>query len=266
MHCLACRGITRLFCAVLVTTCLFLESSVYGQVNTEAMRRLVVEPGWHNSLSLSAAYSSGNTDFLSLRTRVRSDYTHQQLHTFLVANLQQAEKDGKSFTSKGFVHMRGIYSAHPRAMVEAFVQKQFNESLLLDDRNLLGGGVRLALILPQGDEQKSGIRLYLGIGAMLENETLTQGDEPETTLVRSTNYLTGSWRLDERVMLSGTTYIQPALSELSDIRVLTDANLRFELTKRLSFSTRLNLRYDSEPPLELDGMDVELLQGVSYDF
>ena len=61
-------------------------------------------------------------------------------------------------------------------LLESFVQKQFNESILLSDRNLAGRGVRFALHPPSAR-----FNLYLGIGAMWEHERINDTNIGEIT-------------------------------------------------------------------------------------
>ena len=246
---------------------LALSSIAYTQVNTEAMRRLDLEQGWHNRLGLSLDYSSGNTDVLTLKTSFRSDYVWKSSHTFAVTNFKLGRKDGKSYTNKGFIHLRGIRAFNQILMIEGFLQKQFNESIRLDDRELAGGGFRFIVMHP-GKKSKylSLLYLYVGIGAMWEYERLDLDQEMETELFRSTNYITGRLALAKRVTASATCYLQPALERPSDYRVLLETNLRLSITDNLAFNNELSLRYDSDPPVSVESSDLEIVHGISYSF
>ncbi len=250
--------------------CLFLlaiSGIASAQVNTEAMRRLDLGPGWYNKLGLSMDYSAGNTDVLTLKTSFRSDYVWQKSHTFVVTNFKLGRKDGKSFTNKGFVHLRGMRLLSGLFMIEGFLQKQFNESIRLDDRELAGGGFRIVIMHPnKTSKYLSLLYLYLGIGAMWEYEELDIHEGMETELFRSTNYVTGRLNLNKRVVASATCYFQPALEQLSDYRILLEAGLRLGITGNLTFDNELSLRYDSDPPAGIEKSDLEVVHGVSYSF
>lgn len=237
--------------------------------NAETMRQMELEPGWYNSIALDLTAYSGNTDLLTLRTQLRSDYLTGKCHTFVMGNFQQGKKDGKSFTDKGLVHGRGVRSMGQHVMVEAFVQKQFNDSILLQDRNLAGGGIRLAPLGPPGKSKNdTAFYPYIGIGVMWENEVIndSQEGEIETNIVRSTNYVTWAWRIDERLTSVATSYYQFHLKILSDFRVLFEGSIGFRLTQKLAFNTRLNFRYDNEPPTDVKKHDLEIINGFSYAF
>ena len=132
--------------AVSLLCVLVLIVSAQAQVNIETLRRLDSKPGWYNDITLSLTYQSGNTDLLRFRSSLRSDYWFGKYHTFGIATLQQGKQGGKLYTDKGFIHLRAARSIIERLGVEMFLQKQFNESILLRDRNLAGGGVRISAL------------------------------------------------------------------------------------------------------------------------
>ena len=243
-------------------------TSAKAQINIETLRRLDSKPGWYNDITLSLTYQSGNTDLLRFKSSLRSDYWFDKYHTFGIATLQQGEQGGKLYTDKGFIHLRGARSIIENLGVEMFLQKQFNESILLRDRNLAGGGVRISALKQRTDTKNTGLNLYLGIGAMWENETINdkQHGEVDTNIIRSTNYISAAWHIDNRFSVVITGYYQPYIQRFSDFRVLSESRFEFHVTKTVSITTRLNLRYDSEPPTSVEAHDLEIVNGLSYKF
>ena len=237
-----------------------------AQVNVftdETMRQMRLESGFYNSMTLDLTYRGGNTDLLTARARFRSDYLGETYHGFIFGSIQQGRKNGEFFISKGMAHGRIIRDLTHHVLLEAFVQKQFNESILLNDRNLLGGGFRFA-----ARPQNSRFQLYLGVGAMWEDEHINDSalGAITTRTVRSTNYINWTGQLDERLTTSATGYYQVSVSRFQDYRVLFEGSLTFSLTKKLAFPIRVNFRYDSEPPNGIQKYDVEIFNGLRYTF
>ena len=250
-------------------TCLFVSTvSAEGQVNIETLRRLESKQGWYNDITLSLTYQSGNTDLLRFKSSLRSDYWFDSYHTFGIVTFQQGKQGGKLYTDKGFIHLRGARSITKYLGVEMFLQKQFNESILLRDRNLVGGGLRISALKQRTDKKNTGVNLYLGIGGMWENEIINDKGhgEVETSIIRSTNYISAAWRIDKRFTVVVTGYFQPYTQRFSDFRVLSESRLEFHVTKTVSINTRLNIRYDSEPPTDVEAHDLEIVNGLSYKF
>ncbi len=242
------------------------STPLVAQVNIftgETMRQMKLEPGWYNSINLDLSYRAGNTDLFTTRTRFRSDYLSKTYHGFVFGSLQQGRKSGDFFINKGMAHARIIRSLTQHVLYESFIQKQFNESILLSDRNLAGGGIRFALHPPS-----SRFNLYLGIGAMWEHERINDTDVGEITthVIRSTNYINWTGQLDERITTSATGYYQIYLRRFGDYRILFQGSLTFRLTTKLAFPLRINFRYDSEPPTGIRKHDVEIFNGLRYTF
>ncbi|MCY4401028.1 MAG: DUF481 domain-containing protein [Candidatus Poribacteria bacterium] len=246
----------------MLLTCL----PVAAQVNIftgETMKQMQLQPGWYNNLNLDLTYRTGNTELLTLRTRFRSDYLSKKHHSFIFGSLQQGRKDGVFFTNKGMVHGRIIRKLSNLILIESFIQKQFNESILLDDRNLIGGGIRFAVRSP-----KSRHNLYVGIGAMLEHENIKDDEigNITTRIVRSTNYINWTARIDDRLSSSATGYYQVHVRHLADYRILFEGRIMVHLTTKLGIPLRVNFRYDNEPPTDIKKHDLELFNGLSYTF
>ncbi len=256
------------FRAALIYLVIFLFTCfpLAAQVNIftgETMKQMQLEPGWYNNVNLDVAYRTGNTELLTLRTRFRSDYLSKTYHGFIFGSLQQGRKNGVFFTNKGIAHGRITRNLTNHILIEAFVQKQFNESILLNDRNLVGGGVRFA-----ARSSKSRFNLYLGTGAMWEHERINDKTigEVTTRIVRSTNYVNWTAQLDERISTSATGYYQVHVRRVTDYRILFEGSILFRLTTKLAFPFRLNFRYDSEPPIGIRKHDLEIFNGLSYTF
>ena len=239
---------------------------IAAQVNIftgETMKQMQLKSGWYNSINLDLTYRSGNSDLLTTRTRFRSDYLTKTYHGFVFGSLQQGRKDNIFFVNKGMAHARIIRSLTQHVLVESFVQKQFNESILLNDRNLAGGGVRFA-----SHPRDSRFNVYLGIGAMGEHERINDAKRGDITthIVRSTNYINWTGKLDERITTSATGYYQVYVRRFQDYRILFEGSITFSLTTKLAFPLRVNVRYDSEPPTGIRKHDVEIFNGLRYTF
>ena len=259
--------ILELIC-VLFSILLFnaVSSPIVAQVNvftSETMKQMQLQTGLYNSVKLDLAYSSGNTDLLTLRTRFRTDYLSKSYHAFLFGSLQQGRKDNDLFTSKGIAHARIIRNLTNHILVESFVQKQFNESILLTDRNLLGGGFRFAFSSPEAK-----VNSYFGTGIMWEHERINDTDKGAivTRILRSTNYVSWKAELDDRISTSATGYYQVSLDEVTDYRILFEGSISFSISKRLTMPFSANFRFDNSPPTEIRKHDLEIFNGLSYTF
>ncbi len=241
---------------------------VTGQVNTEAMRMEGLAAGLHGSLGGDLGFNRGNTTLLNLKTNLRLDHHSAWGHNFVVGQIGLVRSGAKEFTNRGFVHMRSVKTLGGRYFAEGFLQQQFDRSILLDNRQLAGGGLRIKWLA--NDSTAVGVLgLTTGFGIMWEREVTdsgqTVGADPDTRLLRSTNYLVLNWAIADKLALSSTTYFQFDIGNLQDYRLLLEGSLRVTLTRRITLVVNLNLRYDSEPPVGVaQPLDLALTNGLAF--
>src|SRR5690606_37656057 len=125
----------------------------------------------------------------------RIDYAGSSYDFFLVGNYEFEEANEAKVVNKGFAHLRNILSLSPIFALEFFLQKEFNQFILLEDRNIGGAGLRMDLINLFSDSSDA-VEFFIGTGLMFENEKYNIPVSPETNLIRSTNYLTFKWQVN----------------------------------------------------------------------
>jgi hypothetical protein len=240
---------------------------VVAQVNTENMRRGDLAEGLHNALNFDFGLVTGNSEFLNLEAGFRTDYVSDNYYTFGVLQYQRKLQNDKAFINKGFLHLRGIRRLARRFCWELFVQKEFNDFILLKNRILFGSGLRI-ILLSAGSSSggDSPVDLYAGVGVMWENEEVDTSPPSDDKMVRSTNYLSFSWRIDERMYLGAVSYYQFQVDDPQDYRILLETGFGFDITRSFSFRMSFNLRYDNEPPQKVKRHDLELKNGLQFVF
>ena len=245
----------------------FMWGITLAQVNTEAMRKTDLEQGAQGSASLSIGYQSGNTEVMTLKTGLRADHIQGNYHTFLIGNFKRGEENEELYTNKGFLHLRGIQSRSRHLRLEAFAQWEYDEFILLQERKLLGGGIRWAPLQRNvGFLSNPDVNVYVGIGMMWEYEEIDLPGDVDTRLLRSTNYVSGNWTINEVMSCYVIGYYQVDTYNSCDYRILSDAGISFGITKALSFNMDMNFRYDHEPPGDVEKHDLEITNGVVLTF
>ena len=241
-------------------------SILQGQVNTEAMRSEDNSDGFTNHFHMEMGYEKANTEVLQLAGEYRLDYVKQKnFHSFMVINLENGyEKENdlpkNIITNKGFAHLRITKNLFTNYQMEVFTQYEFNEFLLLNDRYLLGTGLRIGL---QKSELSS---TYIGIGLMLEKETYDLNSDDDKNLLRSTNYIKNNIVLSSNIDVSNTAYFQIASADLNDYRILYDGGLDFHVNESFAFTIEMNYRYDNDPQGNLGSSYIQVSNGFSFNF
>lgn len=235
----------------------------YAQVNTESMRAFDVE-GFRTTLGGDLLLESGNADLFEIGLSTRFDYRRGRHYTFLAGRLRYGEEGGATFKNRSFGHLRYNYQITPWLVGEAFTQLQQDGFKLLQLRVLVGSGPRFQYL------NTSTIGVFQGTTLMYERENLDAGEvighPADQSVMRWSNYLNLRIRLTDQTSFIATVYVQPRLDAFGDFRVLHDASLAVALTGHLTLSTTLNLYYDSRPPDNVEGLDVELRNGLQVRF
>jgi len=241
-------------------------SIIQGQVNTEAMRSEDNFDRFTNQFNMVLGYEKANTEVLELAVEYRLDYVKQNnFHSFMVINLENGyEKENdlpkNIINNKGFAHLRITKDLFKNYQMEIFTQYEFNKLLLLNDRYLLGTGLRIGL---QNSEL---LNTYIGTGLMVEKEIYDLDSNQEKNLLRSTNYIKNNIVLSSNIDLSNTTYFQIASDNFNDYRILYDGGLIFHVNESFAFTIELKYRYDNDPQGNLGSGYIQISNGMSFNF
>jgi hypothetical protein len=114
------------------------------------------------------------------------------------------------------------------------------------------------------------IDVYLGVAYMLERDVVAVAvGAPDASLQiwhRVSSYATAQWQVDDRVLLATTMYVQPAVPDYDNVRLLSETVATFKVTKRLAASLSATVRYDSAPPSGVKTTDTEVKNTLSVTF
>lgn len=237
-----------------------------AQVNTETLRSGIEEEGFSATTNFSFGLSEGNVRFFNLLGNARIDYHKQNNRSFAVVQYSRGVQNGELFRNAGFLALRNTYYLRPPVGWEVFLQQQFDEFIRLRDRKVAGTGIRLKLINHENEELDRKLHFFLGIGGMYEYEDINAVIPEQTSLIRSTNYISLHWIASKRVSLSAVTYFQVALTDFSDYRNLLEGSLEVKLTETVAMTVGINHRYDSRPPAEVKPYDIQIRNGLSVLF
>ncbi len=237
-----------------------------AQVNIESMRKSEGR-GFQSNLAFNLGYISGNSEIFNMKTNLRSDLFLENYNFFIIGNYQRATSKNKLSLNKGFVHVRGLRSLNRFIKVEVFTQKEFNDFLLIKNRDLLGSGLRFEYKnWDTVSRPASKLTVNLGTGVMWERELFNKKDIQDTRIIRSTNYLSLKYVWEERLTFQAISYYQVNTKRRNDYRILSDGSLGITITKQVMITTGLNFRYDNEPPIAVKKYDMELTNGLLISF
>lgn len=235
-----------------------------AQVNTEAMRHDNAAAGLQQRVNVDVCYQEGNNNSLALGAGYRADLRVDPIYTFLILDYDRGSGNKELYQNAGFAHLRVVWSLDSIVHPEIFAQKQFDDFILLHDRMLGGGGVRLCLVNHRDSAWSA--TLQLGIGAMYEYERIAATPDTTTRLIRSTNYIGGSLTLGPTLRIGGTAYYQVAPAATRDFRILAEGEIAVSVSPLLAFTTSVKYRFDNEPPVGVVRHDLKIVNGLALTF
>ena len=232
----------------------------YGQVNIERLRLSELD-FMAGSVGGSFSVRAGNVEFYSLGLNGRYDITKGRHDAFLVGRVNLIQDESTVLSYIRFGHLRYNYDIKTWWQLEGFAQGEYDEIRLLNQRLLFGTGFRFKVF------KSPNATLHLGTTPMLEIEHLNPsvvGVEQNTQVARWSNYV--SWRTSREGFMSlvHTTYVQPQITDFSDLRLLNETSIDFVLFANLSLGIVMNLRYDSNPPPAVKDFDFTLSNTLKY--
>jgi len=240
---------------VVLLLLLLFGSSVQAQVNIENYRG---KKGVTGALRFSLSSDLGNVDVVSSDGAGHITANTSKGIFLGVFKGGVGFLGGKRFANSGVLHLRWTGIARGRYQPELFVQGDYAKSRRLDRRTLAGAGFRFSAY------ETESFTLAVGSAMMRERETLnllpTDRHTASTELTRWSNYINLS--LNGRIDFATTAYIQPALGDMGDMRILGTAELVTPIIGPLQQTTSVNFRIDSAPPLGVEKEDFKL--GTSF--
>ena len=223
---------------------IILINPLFSQVNIEAMR----DTNDNSSLELQF-----DLDFINT-TKKNTEFTYATRYNYLFENEAvflgvfkgeyfQQETDGikQDLENKGMLHLRYTHPVKSFYM-EGFIQNEFDDFRSLENRQLIGGGVRFPLTSTSFFDS-----MFVGSGVMHEKEVYKLDNNLEITELKSTNYLTLSKAIKDNISLSTTMYYQFNTSKVKDYRLLAISTINFDISDRVGFFVRIDLREQAIP-------------------
>jgi putative salt-induced outer membrane protein YdiY len=246
--------------SVFFTVLLFFYSfQAKALINIEDLRQSSKNIGFYGESELSVSGKTGNKNSREVSIGSHLGYKKKDTDDFLIISVGYEKNDGVLSEKNYEFHLRHVH-AYSRDNVywEMFAQRSGDDFRALSSRDLLGGGLRLG--------QKTGDdgRRFYGFGVFYEEEKLL--DNHTSHLLRINSYFDFRKKLRENVTLSSVTYFQPDSSRMRDFRFLEKAKIEVSISNHMGFYLELEVRHDSEPPLNVKKTDVQYTNGLTYEF
>ncbi len=233
-------------------------------VNIEKQRRSQPDSiHWFGYINLGFNLVENDKTIITIHGDMRHDFAKKR-HSFLsISNYNLGKVEDSDFINDGFQHFRYNYSINSWLTWEAFSQVQYNERINLKLRGLLGSGPRFKIL----DSER--YHLYFGSLYMYEYDREVEGEE-ETKIIhrdhRISSYLSVSFQPLDILELSSSSYYQPVLTDLNDLRLSSESRMTVRLTKHMKLTSAFSIVYDSRTPEGVPNTTYRFVNGLRWDF
>lgn len=255
--------LTSSFRAAAMGAFLFLAVGSQAQtiVNTETLLAQV-DSGWAATFGVVGDLSFGNSRVTDLSTDGSVGCTQGPMTYRLAGSWARLAEDGAAIQDNRFAQLRVNRKFGDSGwQAFAFLQTASNNVLLMQERTLLGGGIRKRVL-----DGEAGW-FDVAWGPFSEREVYdAETGEPEKDLVRSSITLSSEWQVTEKLDWRNTVYVQSAMTDWADTRFFFESAANMAISERLSFEFDLVYRRDSQPHGDLESVDLGTAFGLRWTF
>ena len=271
----------------LILAALLTPFAAQATINVEEIRLDPGEDGFASEFEVGGSVKTGNVEYFDASVGIGASYRTGANVAFIIAERTYAAKRSGSdlesgtiglllqedarYDNEGSAHVRYNREFNEKFAGELFAQVEFDEFLRIDLRQLAGVGGRFGLL------QSDTTSIHAGLGYMLEDERYDPDEVVEEELEQLAHRATSYFALvhaneEETHEARFTAYFQPRLTDFSDYRFITDAELELALTEKIAVEIGVTVRMDSDPPVVLEGeseirpLDTTTSTGFSITF
>ena len=229
-------------------------------VNIETARLQNDTTGWMGSLKGDFALTKNTGSVIQADGFAHVQYKTPHNLYLLLGNYSLVKASGQQLVDNGFLHFRYNRKLNDMVRWEAFTQLQNDVITKIYLRWLAGTGPRF-----KAAETKQ-LKLFAASLAMyeFEKETSSAGII-EHKDVRSSSYLSLTWKPASNLELISTTFYQPLFKNFKDFRILNQDQFRLSVTHKLSLTLDWNYLFDQYPAEGVPKTNYTFTTGVSYD-
>ncbi|MBL0220776.1 MAG: DUF481 domain-containing protein [Myxococcales bacterium] len=225
-----------------------------------ALAKAPAADGASGDVALKVTWRSGNNPLFDVGGAGTVLVRHGRVLALALARGEYGRSGGVTLTEKSFEHLRARVTIDCRWRWEVFLQHEFDKFLVLVGA-VAGGGAR--------DQPE--LSLLAGAAYLLDFErlddrmgTLDAGREDVSS--RASLYLTGHEDLSTSVSIIETVYVQPRLTDPSDVRLLGELSVQSKLTKHTALKDSFVIAYDDTPPEGVKRLDTALEVALLVSF
>lgn len=250
----------NLHCIVFI---FFIVGNTYSQVvDIESQRILNKEKGVYGFINFNVNYTQNTQTIwqVSNTSKLLLQFKRQSVLLFGDFGLVRSS-NAQDLINRGFGHIRYNYkiTQNNRLTFEAFEQIQYNRIQKIDQRNLVGTGLRWRVL------KTDTIDFFVGSSIMYEYEVVSNEAIPNQD-ARLSAYISFDLPIGNTVTINNIGYFQPLANQFSDMRISSQTTIKFNINKYLTFRVLFNYLLDTNPPQGIPNQIINIENGLELKF
>jgi len=211
-----------------------------------------IKKNWISSADLSLSSDKNKLNLLDIASKIEIANFLKNNYMFVgMVNYNLTMNGNEVIQNEGYIQIRFRDNDKRKISNESFLQYQWNGTLGMEHRKLIGSNIRFKII------ENSDLDLYTGTGVFYEMEQWNFGgvNDIDTSLFPGTvsrnvfrlnHYWKGAYKINDNIDISGVSYFQlPINSDMANLRWFFDFNTNIKMTKNLSFVIHYDGTYDN---------------------
>lgn len=211
--------------------------NLIAQVNIEQYRNNTgsLSKKYFQHVNISTSVKRSTSNLYSIGLKYFKPFALPHSKGFLLTKVNYGESNGKEYVNNTFYHLRVISSTLVMNVIpEAFIQFENNHYALTKERYLAGIGLRY--------KYANTIN-----GTSIVNEWYKEtGSISRYNQWRLSQYVKFDIKFNDSNKLSSTLYIQPSVTDLTNIRYYAENSYNSQLTNTISYNSTLSAKFFSK--------------------
>jgi len=207
---------------------------------------------WNRVVNLSFSSDKLKQNLLDVSSKIEIDRFFQNKYVLIWSLSNDFTLNGNEMIqNEGFSQLRYRDNDNRKWSNESYIQYQWNSSLGMEHRKVLGSNIRDRII------EKKQVDLYTGLGVfyemeqwnwngVLDSELIINPNSIHRSLYRLNHYWKCAYRINENVDISAVSYFQfPINADLANLRWYIDINSTIKMTENSNFVIHYDHTYDN---------------------
>ena len=239
-----------------------MHSSTYAQILNLNKRMLQSDSAeWVGQISVFFSLIDQEVNIANMGYNIDVIKKFKNHSLMAISKLSFASSNKETLLNDGYAHVRATFNRKKRVGEEFFGQVQYNAIRGLQDRSLVGIGLRYVLF------DRNNYGFVVGAALMQEWENWKYVDVISTTsLLKSSNYISLFANVNKQFNFNVISYYQATFINFVNPRISLEVNLNLNITEKLKFTSNFTLYYDKQPIIPIDNFIYTFKNGLGYQF